>query len=218
MKFEKFLSIGLLNGFLLLITAVTIASCQKSNIHTKGYFTNYEIPRVDRAPASIPPNKVMNQFDHKQDSKQIYIYCYQNSIKVKQCYEHHFNQIMNDFVSNYDNVSHEKIYELRKMNSFEIVKTKVHEIEESILNELEEKVVKLVSTRQGFCKVNAKRNVERCMTQYITRDSLALLNAYQYKNKPLNGHEYIFLKNIIQKNLQAKLLSSASELQTKSSI
>lgn len=212
MKFQKFISISIINALVLLVTAVTIASCQKKNIHQSGYFTDYQLPMSGRIPASIAPT-IKNGFSNKQDSKQIYIYCYQNSLKVQQCYEHHFNQMLNDFVINNSDINSQTINLLREENKFEIVKQQVELIKQDIISNMKINFDKLVASRYEFCKINAKKNPDRCMTQYLTRDSLALLNSYQFKNKPMNGHEYIYLKNIIQENLKTELTLSAQKIE-----
>lgn len=214
MKFEKFISFSVFNAFLLLVMATTIASCQKKSIHKIGYFTKYPIKERGRFPASFVPTKQIGQFDNSQDSKQILIYCAQNSLKMKHCYEHHFNQILSDFINTYGPISGEELASLKEINSFENVSKKVDLIRIDILNSLNPKINDVVAKREEFCKLNSKKNPEKCMTHFLKRDSIALLNAYQFKNKRMNGHEYLYLKNVIKKDLNQKLMASVENFKS----
>ena len=214
MKFEKFISIGVINALLLLILAAFIASCQKKDIQSKGYFSHYQNQQSGRFPASLPPS-TSTQFSHKQDSKQIYIYCYHNSLKVKQCYEHHFNQILSQFLSKFGPLDGEKLVKLKERNSFEHVAQRVNDIQKNIFKELNPKLDSIVKKREKFCGLNSKTHPSRCMNQYLERDSLAILNAYQYENNRMNGPEYIFLKKSIEESLKTKLELSSNRLKTK---
>jgi len=216
MKFEKFVTMSTFQAFLMFVCAIMIVSCQKKNIHQNGYFSHYSLNIQQRSPASISPTPIqIGQFDQTQDSKQIYIYCSQNSLKVRQCYEHHFNQILSDFINTYGALEPEKLISLKEKNRFDIVQSEVQKIQSDILEKLNLKLKSIVSKREEFCGVNSKINPEKCMSQYLERDSLAILNAYQYENKRMNGHEYIYLKNIIHNDLKAKLEVSSEALKKK---
>lgn len=195
-----------------MILAASIASCQKKSIHQKGYFTSYKQKESGREPASLVPSNQIGQFDNTQDSKQILVYCAQNSLKMKQCYEHHFNQILADFVTTYGPLKPQELVALKEANSFESVSKQLDMIRIEILNGLGPKLKDVVAKRKDFCKVNTKKNPEKCMTQYLKRDTIALLNTYQYENKRMNGHEYLYLKNAIQEDLGKKLVASAENL------
>jgi hypothetical protein len=174
---------------------------------------------MNRSPASFSPAKVKTtHFNHAQDSKQIFIYCSQNSTKVKQCFEHHFHQILSEFISNNGPIEKEKLVSLKESNKFELIQQKVNSIQSDILSKLNLQITDIVDRREEFCKVNSKINPKRCMNRYLERDSLAVLNAYQFKNQRLNGHEYIYLKNIIKKDLEVKLNVSTDRLKQKLSL
>lgn len=205
MKYKKFVSFSVLNALLLMVSAMLISSCQKKNISATGHFTSY-LGQIDRSPASFKiKNPKLIKFDHFQDSKQIYIYCSAHSIQKEQCYNHHFNQLLSSHITKYGTLSGEEIVALKDKNDFKRVQKEVEKVKRSILVEVSESISLHVERRITFCKKNSKVDSSRCMKQYLKRDSLAILNNYQLSNKEINGHEYLFLKNMIQVELDRKL-------------
>ena len=210
MKYNKVLSLTLTNGFLLLAFASILASCQKKTIHKNGLFSNYQESTRSRSIASIKPinqNPVIKRFSKFQDPKQINIYCSLNAINVAQCYKRKFNKSVENFIQVKGEISKKDFQEINNHFAFEKVNEQVADIRDNIKTSLVPKITSLVSKRQNFCQNNSKLDFQRCMTQYLERDTFEVLNSFQMKQARMNGHEYLFLKKLIHKSLEEQLIS-----------
>lgn len=193
MKYEKIISITLVNSFVLLIFASVLASCNENKVSKTGYFTNLnKVP--SRAIAGV--GKIQNI---KQDPKQIYIYCSLKTVKVKACYEQKITKL--------------KINPLERTEfKFQNVLSEMDKINKILNEKLIAQLDKTVKTRTQFCLNKSIKNNKSCMTKFLDRDTFTILNKFQAKNKNMNAHEYLFVKNIIKKNLRSQLKQNATKI------
>lgn len=211
MKYNKVLSITLTNGLLLLAFASILASCQKKSIHKNGLFSQFEVTDQSRGIASISRNELNSKIAHNfvkfQDPKQITIYCSLNSINVKQCYKRKLNKTLKSFIQTSGAMTKAEFDSLKNTFDFNKTNTHVQKIKQRIKFQLSPKILALVNKRKSFCENNSKINFKRCLNQYVERDTFAVLNAFQMKQAKMNGHEYLYLKKIIQKSFKEKFTS-----------
>ena len=158
------------NGLLLLTFASMLASCQKANVKMTGHFSKFK--RV-RSIASVTKKKSF-------DPKQIYLYCSINSVDVNACYSRSL-----------------KKHSVKTIKSYPAIKFEVNAITEKILSVVKSDISKKVENRKMFCMKNSRYYFQKCLTQYVERDSMATLNKYQKSNPEINGYEYIHLKRSI---------------------
>lgn len=182
MKTEKIVSITMINAFALMLFGSFLSGCQKKSISKTGFYTT--LKEQGRTPASN------NEFDKIQDPKQVYIYCSLNELNPKSC----FNLFIEQKISKQNNK------ELTKPE-FNQVKTEVETLNNQIISMVLPEIKKFTENRESFCEKNSKYYLNRCLHQYVNKESTEVLNKFQNKNVPLNGHEYLY----IQKQIEGKM-------------
>ncbi len=166
------------NGLLLISFASMLASCQKANIKMTGHFSKF---KRTRSIASLGAKKSF-------DPKQVYLYCSVNSVDMKNCYSKSLEK-----------------HSIKTIKSFPAVKIEVDTITDRIISTVKNDISKKVENRKAFCMKNSEYYFEKCLTQYVERDSMATLNKYQKSNPGINGYEYIHLKRSIASVYSDKL-------------
>lgn len=211
MKADKIISIAIINGLTLLIFASILAGCQKTSIHQSGLFTKY-LNQNNRIIASSNNSGKINI--SKVDPKQVYIYCQVNDTNSEKCYQKNLNQILSFYEQKNGKLSKDKTNEYLINNSFTIVKEQTENIANELVNKMNIPIGKLVSKRETFCRVNSKYYLKRCLNQYLEKDTMSVLNAYQGHNREMNGHEYLYLKQKIKNKFLISLEDSFKKLKT----
>jgi hypothetical protein len=191
MKQEKMVTLTLVNGLCLLVFASLLSSCQKSSIKATGHFTS---KLQSRAVASSAPGTI--------DPRQIFVYCSVSSPDSKSCFSKNVEKLG-----------------VNTLKSYPALKVEVAQVTNSIISGLGESLDQQVEKRRDFCLKNASYFFNKCMSQYVERDSMGTLNAYFKKNPSITGYEYLFLKDSISKAYSAKLqieMTNIEEFQKKS--
>ncbi len=191
MKQDKMVTLTLVNGLVLLVFASFLSSCQKSSIKATGHFTS---KLQSRAIASSKSGTI--------DPRQIFVYCSVNSPDSQNCYTKKIKRLG-----------------INTLKSYPALKVEVSQITEGIISNLSDTLDKHVSTRRDFCLKNANYFLEKCMSQYVERDSMGTLNAYFKQNPNITGYEYLHLKQSIATAYEAKLqleMKNIEEFQKKS--
>lgn len=201
MNTRKLMKFAAMNTIGLLIFASLLASCQKEKCPKSGHFT--KMKNASRTIASISsPNTQKLSFIEFQDPKQIVMFCDLNSKKPETCYSIHFENALLKFTNqNKSNVKPEQVASLKDEMTYENVKNELNGNLEQALSSHQEFVSSLVNKRKSFCYNNSKKDLERCLNQYLKRDTFTVLNQYQNTNN-LNGVEYLFLKKKITSELE----------------
>lgn len=214
MKFNKIISLAVINGLTLLIFASLLASCQKNSIPTKGHFTKFNIVMDNnRSIASSGPEQLISLRKHF-DLKQVYIYCTLNDTNAQKCYQNNLSKIINQYQQKIGTITKEDKKQIFKFANFKSLKHDSENIMSQLIGKMNTHIIQLVNKRENFCRVNSKYYIERCLKQYIESDTMTVLNKYQEYNIDLNGHEYLYLKNGIKKVFLSKLDTSFKKLQT----
>jgi len=201
MKYPKILSLTMANGLAFLVFGCILAGCQKTAVHKSGLLTALTKSQnsVARSPASAKKS-----FSDFQDTKQIYIYCQLNDLDPKACYQRHLSASLKEFAG-LNRVPASDVEKFRKDHSFKTAKEKTASAMDEVFNDLGPTLNKLVEKRVSFCKSNASFYMERCLKQYLKKETFEALNAYQSRTTLMNGHEYLYLKKQIEKKLVDKL-------------
>ena len=213
MKFDKIISIAVINGLTLLIFASLLASCQKNSIPTKGHFSTFDKTVLGRSIASAEPQQLISLKKHF-DLKQVYIYCSLNDTNAQQCYKTNLEKVINQYEKKAGKFSKEEKNLVVSSANFEYSKLNSEKIMFNVIGKMDTHIIQLVNKRENFCRVNSKYYIERCLKQYIETDTMVVLNKYQEHNTELNGHEYLYLKNGIKKKFVSKLDGSFKRLKT----
>ena len=71
-----------------------------------------------------------------------------------------------------------------------------------------------MNSRSEFCEKHSKYDLNKCLTQYIEKDTFTILNQFHAQNK-LNGHEYIYFKDQFRKDLESKLQMASEKINLK---
>lgn len=213
MKFDKIISIAVINGLTLLLFASLLASCQKNSIPTKGHFSSFQVKDLGRGIASAQSPQLESLQKHF-DIKQVYIYCTLNDTNAEQCFQNNLDKVINQYEQKMGKLNKEDKKILTTHTKFQSMKTQSEKIMHSLLGRMDTHILQLVNKRENFCRVNSKFYIERCLKQYIDTDTMAVLNKYQDHNSNLNGHEYLYLKNGIKKVFISKLETSFNKLST----
>lgn len=206
MKYPKILSITLANGLGFLIFGSILAGCQKTAISKKGFLTTL-VKQTSRVPASTS-----KKFEDFQDPKQIYVYCQVNDMNAKRCYERHLKGALNRYIKK-TKATKDQIANYEKKHSYDQVKGQAHKALAHVFMALGPKINTTVEKRVGFCEENSSLYMERCLNQYLKKETFEILNEYQSANAQINGHEYLFLKDQIKRKLQQKLASANQEIE-----
>lgn len=193
---EKMMKLALTNSFLLIVFASILASCQRPKFYSSGHLTTFLVQ--SRAIASVGSEENYKKFIKFQDPKQIIIYCKLNSKKPKACYGVNLKKTLAKYTQNNKNLKQDQLNILTQQLSFERQDGILERLTEKILISEEDFINNLVNQRKVFCHKNAKKDVKRCLNQYLNNDTFSVLNKYQSKNK-LNGLEHnYFIKRINQ--------------------
>ncbi len=196
MKFKRIMSITITNSYLLFIFASLLAGCEKRKIPNTGYFNSKNL--ASRSLASVAPKDKTSEFLNFQEPQQIMVYCAYNASRIENCYHIHFNKTLQEFIEQAKRKpTPQEIESIKSTYSFK----KVNEIFEQRINiikkELNLKITSHIKKQKNFCDKNSKLNMKRCMEQFVERDTLSVLNNFQFKHK-LNGHEYLFIKKTLE--------------------
>ena len=205
MKYPKILSLTLANGLGLLIFGSILAGCQKTAISKKGFLTSL-VKENSRVPASAT-----SKFQDYQDPKQIYVYCKVNDMNAKKCYERHLKSALAQF-SIKTKASKAELANYEKTLNFENAESQANKAIDQVFMAIGPKINTTVEKRVRFCEENSSLYMDRCLGQYLKKETFEILNAYQSGNAQINGHEYLFLKDKIKKKLQRKLASAHQEI------
>jgi hypothetical protein len=203
MKYNKIISITLANGFILLVFASLLASCQKNSLKYQGHYTNYTAG--SRAPASS--DKIKDHFDPKQ----IFIYCKIHSVNVEQCFKQYFNDKLSE-LTKAKKLKPQDIQGINYKKYYSSAQGRVGFITKEIINQLDNNINYFVSKKEEFCAKNSKFHMEKCLKGTAEADSMHVLNSYQQTAPELNGHEYLHLKHHIKVSMLGKLDNSLNAL------
>lgn len=191
MKTEKILSITMINAFVLMMFGSFLSGCQKTSIPTSGFYS--QIKSNGRTPASS------NEYIQYQDPKQIYIYCHLNELDAKKCYELQSKMKIQELSK-----KHKSLTEI-DIPSYENVHNEVQVINKKLIQNIKPEINKILSHRENYCEKNSKYYLDRCLNQYISKETIELVNKIQNNNSPLNGREYLYLQKQIEKDYKAQL-------------
>jgi hypothetical protein len=204
MKYNKLISITLFNSFTLFIFATIAASCEKTTIHSKGMIT-HNFKEASRSIASVKKATGNVQFTTFQDPKQIIVYCSNNSKRIKQCYNKHFDEIVSRYKNKFGPLEVNQVTLIKDLYQYDKTNNDLKKINTTVKKKLSVNIEKIVKKRESFCKQNSKQFLKKCLGQYLTRDTFTILNKFQFKNEKMNAHEYLYYKNIIENEFNSKL-------------
>lgn len=210
MKVDKIISIAVINGLTLLLFASLLAGCQKTSIHHAGLFTKY----TQQNSRTIASATISSDLEKHFDVKQVYIFCKVNDINVEQCFKKNFEVILKRYEDKNGSLAQGQKDELIRQVNFNQIKTNTEVIAKSMIDKMSTHIGQLVSKRESFCRVNSKFYIKRCLGQYVEKDTMSVLNAYQGHNREMNGHEYLYLKNKIKEKFNTSLAVSLDKLQS----
>ena len=193
MKTEKIVSITMINAFALMIFGSFLSGCQKRTISKTGFYTS--LKNQDRAPASN------NKFNEYQDPKQVYIYCSLNELNPKNCFNLFIDQKLSQIKDN-------KV----EKPDFEKTKFEVESLNKKILSMILPQIKKYTKNREQFCEQNSKVYLNRCLHQYVNKESTEVLNSFQNKQSPFNGHEYLYIQKQIEEKMKELLSVSEQDI------
>ena len=213
MEYKKLLKLTILNSLCLLVFAGFLSSCQKVKFPRTGHFT--KIKTVARTIANKSDDDMFfEKFINFQDPKQIVIYCQLNSQKPEVCYNIHLSETINQFIISSKQNRSAEVKSLKSKLDYKSQVSKLSDLTEKAKNMNALLISTIVTKRKDFCSKNSKKDLEKCLNQYIKRDTFTVLNKYQSKFK-LNGLEYLFLKQIINSELKSGLSSAKNEISSK---
>jgi hypothetical protein len=174
--------------------ASVLSACQRPKFYSKGHLTTFKVQT--RSIANVGSEENYKKFMKLQDPKQIIIYCKLNSKKQEACYNVHLKKSITKFKKSHKSLSKDQFDILNQQLAFEKQDDVLQKLTEKVLISEEDFINNLVRQRKNFCQKNAKKNIERCLKQYLNNDTFTVLNKYQSKNK-LNGLEHnYFIKKI----------------------
>lgn len=212
MKYPKILSLTLANGIGFLIFGTVLAGCQRTAVPKQGFFSKFsakENSSLGRMPASSASSfgnraKSVLAFEKFQDAKQIYIYCSLNDLNPQTCFKRQLDESLKIF-SRKRSLSKAQEQSIKEHLSYANVKEETESALSKIFMAINPSINKLVDKRVSFCQKNSELYFNRCLKQYVNKETFEVLNAYQHHNLSINGHEYLFLKNRIEKKIIYKL-------------
>lgn len=175
-----------------------LVGCQKTEIHKHGFFSQ-GTRDVQRMPASVGQG-----YSAFQDPKQIFIYCAVNDSDSKSCYDRNLEESLNAYTVE-NGLPKDSADKLKSALTFEAAKNQTEKSLRQVFMAIHPSINKLVKKRVDFCKANANVYLDRCLKQYLKKETFQVLNAFQEGNGSINGHEYLFLKNRIEAKLSDKL-------------
>lgn len=193
MKTEKIVSITMANAFILMLFGSFLSGCQKKTISKTGFYTNFSVQ--NRAPASF------DEFSKLQDPKQVFIYCQLNELNPQKCYNLYINQ---------------KINETNKKNlqapEYANVERQIKQLNNKLISLVLPQIKNSASNREEFCEKNSKFYLNRCLHQYVNKESLEIVNKLQNSQTPFNGHEYLYVQKQIENKMKALLVISEKNI------
>lgn len=201
MKYPKILSLTMANGLGFLVFGCVLAGCQKTAVHKSGLLTAISKSHSEQ---SRFPASAQKSFSEFQDTKQIYIYCQLNDLDPKACYQRNLSSSLKEFAG-LNRVPASDLEKFKKDHSFKSAKERTDLAVDHVFEDLAPSLNKLVEKRVQFCKSNASFYMERCLKQYLKKETFEALNAYQSRTSNMNGHEYLYLKKQIERRLIDKL-------------
>lgn len=210
MKFKSIISITVVNSLVLFVFGSLLSSCDKRSISKTGYFSKTN--QISRSIASVVPT-TMQDYAKFQDPKQLIIYCSLNSLNVDHCYKVHLKDSVSDFIRQTKNISPEESIAIIEYYSFEKVNNSLNSQISDLKFEIHSPLKSLLAKQKIFCKTNAQKHIGRCIEQFIQRDTMNVLNKFQFKHT-LNGHEYLYVKNIIEKEFQKEAAKVIERLES----
>ncbi|MEX0798612.1 MAG: hypothetical protein WD025_04175, partial [Bacteriovoracaceae bacterium] len=217
MKHPRTLSIILVkplaNGLGLLLLSSMLASCQKTVIQKVGMFTHIsESLQTQKLKGRFPASS-HKDFVQFQDPKQIYIFCELNNSDKQACFSKHLNESLDQFALK-QNTDERELAQIKKIHSFEKTRLSTMAALKQVFTDIHPQIDKLFEKRSSFCKQNATLHLERCLRQYLNKETLQVLNDFQERNKRMNGREYLYLKKHIQGKFQDKLENAQVAIET----
>lgn len=182
------------NVLFFLSLLIFTTSCQKNHIPNQGHFTHYQFEiKGGRTIASVAVS------DQTMDPKQIYLDCkFKSEHELKNCFEEQLSQ--RQLTANYEETQ-----------------TEVEKIADKIVLTLLPELNKYAEDRNEFCQKNSTLSFEKCLYQFIEKETIEIANLYQKSHKDLNGQEYLFIKEKIS-NKYKELLANYNEKQHQAEI
>ena len=217
---KRLIKIAITNTMALLVFVGVLASCQKTKFPSAGHFTSLsqKLNLTNRSIASAQEiSQIELEYKNFQDPKQIVIYCQLNSKKAETCYNIHLEDSVKKFLKAkahiQSDIKHKHHKTIIQKYSYIDQSEELVKLSKSAMEIINLSLKGLIKKRSDFCAKNSKKDLERCLEQYIKRDNIALLNQYQTKNK-LNGLEYLYLRNEIKRELKRSLNISYESIES----
>lgn len=198
------------NSLCLMIFASLLASCQKTKFPKTGHFSQFH--EVSRSIASTEQS-VADKFTQFQDPKQIIMFCLINSKKPKTCYLLNLKEKLSEFSTKEQKLSLDEQKELTQKFNYDSELAILNKASNTSLDIYQDQFTKIVQKRKHFCEKNSKIDLQKCLEQYLKRDTFTLLNNFQNKNK-LNAIEYVFMIDKIQNKLVSFFESAKLEIKS----
>lgn len=218
MKLNKLVSFTLLNAFGLFVLATLLVSCQKRLFPKLGLLTSLESP--SRSIASFKKvskkERQLKRFKHFQDPKQILIYCKLNSHLEKSCYQDLFHKALSQYVQQSRSKEVVDIEIIQKSFNHKNTSSELSNILAILDKKIIPNVEKITTTRENFCSKNSSKFLEKCLNQYIDKDTFHVLNKFHHHYK-MNGHEYLYIKGRIKKQFQDHFQKAQKSIELKHS-
>ena len=211
MKLNRIISFTIGNSLFLFIFGALLASCQKKAFQPHGALTKLK-NSTGRSIASL--HNTVPHFSSYQDPKQIILFCENTTKKVKVCYDKYITETLTEFKKNHPKLRNEQLDNLRETTDFQVVKQNFNEIVAIVMKKNQKNIQSLVNSRSEFCEKHSKYDLNKCLTQYIEKDTFTILNQFHAHNK-LNGHEYIYFKDQFRKDLESKLQMASEKINLK---
>ncbi len=211
MKLNKIISFTIGNSLFLFIFGALLASCQKKAYQSHGALTKITTGQ-SRSIASL--HNTVPHFSTYQDPKQIMVYCENTTKKVKVCYDKHITESLTKFKKNHPKLRNDQLDNLRETTNYQVIKQSFKEIVSFIMKSNKKNIQSLVNSRSEFCEKHSKYDLNKCLTQYLEKDTFTILNQFHAKNK-LNGHEYIYFKDIFRTELESKFHNASEKINLK---
>ncbi len=208
MKIDKLVSITVINSFLLLLLGAFMSSCQKGEFPKSGLLTKWHDRQTSpgRSIASVDPNDdVTDRFIKFQDPNQVILFCEISSKRPQSCYQDKFSMILNKYIKINSLLTATDATNIKEKFSFSNMKIQYKAALKHIHQDLEPRMNKLADYREKFCHKNSTHYLNKCLTQYLDKDTFTVLNEFHNKNK-MNGHEYLYFKGYIKDQLNQKLM------------
>lgn len=191
----------------ILITSLAflgLIACSKNEVvPTSGYYTK-SLETNSRVPANYSKNKKLD-FRSFQDTNQILIFCKLNSNHISSCYTEKLEKALTSYVQQHGPFKSKTIKIIRESNQFEIVSKNFQKLDTNIMKQAETKIENSIVKRVKFCHKNATQKIQRCLNQYVNRDTFAITNSIQRTSKKLNGQEYLYIKKRIESQFEKRL-------------